>query len=235
MSRPRIPSRTACWNWARLMSVIGGGLWQKPLSVIKLFSRVRARVIAWIAVERVLALLQLQVEGSARDARADGGREVHLDAPDRVDELAKAVEVDDRHLVDVDAEELLDRADGQLGAAGRVGGVDLVLRLARDLGERVARDRQLSEGAAAGPEQHQGVGAVGRAVGRRRLAAPAASRQLFDAASSAPANWPERMSVPITRIVCGLTARNGLPCRVFAHVDQLPLLDLRGDLEGQRS
>ena len=44
---------------------------------------------------------------------------------------------------------------------------------------------------------------------------PAASRQLFERPRPAPANWPERMSVPITRIVCGLTARNGLPCSVF--------------------
>src|SRR5256885_4803902 len=44
---------------------------------------------------------------------------------------------------------------------------------------------------------------------------PAAFRQLFEAASLGPANWPERMSVPITRIVCGLTARRGLPCSVL--------------------
>src|SRR4029078_11973993 len=47
------------------------------------------------------------------------------------------------------------------------------------------------------------------------LPLPAASRQLFDAASLGPENWPERMSVPITRMVWGLTARNGLPCSVF--------------------
>ena len=51
---------------------------------------------------------------------------------------------------------------------------------------------------------------------------PAAFRQLFDAASFAPANWPERMSVPITRIVWGLTARNGLPWSVLPMSVSLP-------------
>ena len=54
---------------------------------------------------------------------------------------------------------LFDRFDLQLGAAERVGGVDLLRALAGDLGVAVARDREFAEGAAAGPDQHQRVGA----------------------------------------------------------------------------
>src|SRR5581483_4159393 len=67
----------------------------------------------------------------------------------------------------------LDRPDRELGSAGRVGRVDLVLGLARDLGERVAGYGELAEVAPTGSHQHQRVRAV-RAViaaGARRLAA----------------------------------------------------------------
>ena len=49
--------------------------------------------------------------------------------------------------------------DLQRGAAEGVGGVDLLRALAGDLGVAVARDREFAEGAAAGADQHQGVGA----------------------------------------------------------------------------
>ena len=62
-------------------------------------------------------------------------------------------------MVDLDAEEVLDRFDLQLGAAVGVGAVDLLRALAGDFGVDVARDREFAEGAAAGPDQHQRVGA----------------------------------------------------------------------------
>ena len=143
VSLPLIPSRISCWNWARSTSV--------PAN-----SPVAAGVLAGAregdrleAVEVVLALLEVEVEGAAGDARADGGRQVDVDPADRVDEAAKAVEVDDRDLVDVDPEQALDRPDRELRAARGVGGVDLLRPLPGDLGERVARDRELAEGAAA--------------------------------------------------------------------------------------
>ena len=54
---------------------------------------------------------------------------------------------------------LLDRLDLQRRPAEREGGVDFLRRLAGDLGVAVARDREFAEGAAAGPDQHQRVGA----------------------------------------------------------------------------
>ena len=127
---------------------------------------------------------------------------------------AEAVEVDDRHLVDVDAEEVLDSLDRELGAADRVGGVDLLRAVTGDVGEGVARNRELAEGAAAGPDQHDRVGPVGSAARRRGLAAARRLEAVLRRGLVAPANSPERMSVPRTRIVCGLTARNGLPWSV---------------------
>src|SRR5581483_8629017 len=112
------------------------------------------------AVQRVLAGAQLEPEGATGDARADPRGQVHLHAADRVYELAEAVEVHDRDLVHVDAEELLDRLDRELGAAVGIGGVDLVLADPRDRGEGVAGDGELAEDAAAGPDEHDRVRAV---------------------------------------------------------------------------
>ena len=66
---------------------------------------------------------------AAVDARDDAAARV-VDAAHRVDELGEVVEVDLDQVVDVDAEVLLDRLDGERGAADRVGGVDLVAAVA---------------------------------------------------------------------------------------------------------
>ena len=172
-----MPSRIGCWNCDPVDVGDRGGSGRTRLDR----SRVGAGVLAGpgqrdrlVAVEGVLALLQLQVEGRRprRSSRRSSGT-FDLDAADRVDELAEAVEVDDRDVVDVDAEEVLDRPDGQLRAAERVGGVDLVLRPGRGSsracrgGSRACGSRRRRRGSAS-----DRVGAVGRAVGRRRLAAP---------------------------------------------------------------
>ena len=73
-------------------------------------------------------------------------------------------------MVDVDPEEVLDGPDLERRAAERVGGVDPLVALPGDRGERVARDRDLVERAAAGMDDHQRVRARGQAVGRRRIA-----------------------------------------------------------------
>ena len=93
-----------------------------------------------------------------------GSRRADLDAPEGVDEVGEPLEVEDDDVVDLDAEEVLDGLPLQAGAAEREGGVDLVRSLAGDLGEGVARDRELLEGAAAGADEHQRVGADGQAV-----------------------------------------------------------------------
>src|SRR6185312_7857129 len=74
------------------------------------------------------------------------------------DQVFEAGEVDDRDVVDLDVEELLDRLDLQGGAAEGEGSVDFLRRLAGDFGEAVAGDREFVEGPGAGPDQHQRVG-----------------------------------------------------------------------------
>ena len=80
-----------------------------------------------LAVEGLLALAEAQrdaalaVAGAAGDLGAELVREVDLDPADRVDEVLEALEVDDHDVVDVDAEEVLDRLDLQRRAAERVG------------------------------------------------------------------------------------------------------------------
>ena len=101
----------------------------------------------------------LAAAGAAGDVGAELVRDVDLDPADRVDQVFEAGEVDDRDVVDVDAEEPFDRFDLQLGAAEGVGAVDLLRALAGDFGVDVARDREFAEAAAAGADQHQRVGA----------------------------------------------------------------------------
>ena len=175
------------------------------------------------------------VPGAAGDVRAERLVEVDLDAADRVDQVFEAGEVDDRDVVDLDPEEVLDRLDLQLRAAEGVGGVDLLRRLAGDLGEDVARDREFAEGAAAGADQHQRVGAelaadLGRGAARCRLLEALLRRRLGLVRQSGG-----RASVPRTRIVCGLTAGSGLPLSARGAVGELELLQLSGDREGEEA
>src|SRR6185437_15377387 len=131
-----------------------------------------------LAVEGVLTLLQVQRDPALAVARPAGDfgaelvRQVDLDATDRVDQVFESGEVDDRDVVDLDVEELFHRLDLQRGAAVGEGGVDFRRLVAGDFGKRVARDREFVEGAAAGPDHHQRVGAVFalRARRVRRLA-----------------------------------------------------------------
>ena len=105
-------------------------------------------------------------------------------------------------MVDVDPEEVLDRLDLQRRAAERVGGVDLLVALAGDRGERVAGDRDLAERAAAGVDDHQRVGAGRQAVvgvnRRRRRRRRGTSASVGFPFSSGTPSW--RTSVPITRM-----------------------------------
>ena len=172
VSLPLIPSRISCWN-GRPLDVGAGELARAAGVLAGAGEGDRLE-----AVEVVLALLEVELEGAAGDARADRGRQVDVDAADRVDELAEAVEVDDRDLVDVDAEQVLDRPDRELRAAGGVGGVDLLRSLPGDLGERVAGDRELAERAPPGPDQHDRVRAVGRRACSCRRLGPAAGDRL---------------------------------------------------------
>ena len=66
--------------------------------------------------------------------------DVDIDAANGVDDLLKGMGIDDDVVVDADAEEVLHRALRELFTAVRVGGVDLVIAVARDGDARVARD-----------------------------------------------------------------------------------------------
>ena len=86
--------------------------------------------------------------------------------PERVDELGEVLEVDLDEVVDLEpvAEEGLDGLDRERGAAERVGGVDLVDAVARDLDLYVTRDRELAHAAERGVDQHDRVGAAGALI-----------------------------------------------------------------------
>src|SRR5215218_26124 len=100
--------------------------------------------------------------------------DVRVDATDRVDRLLEALEVDVDHVVDREAGQPLDRVRGELRAADRVGGVELVDAVARDLDLEVARQRHHRRRLLLRIEAHEddrvgtltGTGAaVGRVVG----------------------------------------------------------------------
>ena len=107
-------------------------------------------------VERVAAA-QALVAGLDVDRREVGGGgadvavevvavDVGVDAAEPVHERAEAGEVDVDHVVDPDPEHLVERLDGERGAAPRVRGVELRGALARDRHLQVARDREHRDG-----------------------------------------------------------------------------------------
>ena len=100
--------------------------------------------------------------------------DVHLEAAHRVDELLEAVEVDDDELVDVQPDDLLDRAADLLTPRHRSGGVGpgvilrVVLRLDVEVGEHALPRARRSVLGAAGVGHAELAGRVGlaqRAVG----------------------------------------------------------------------
>ena len=112
VSLPLIPSRISCWNWARSTSP-----WPAKSPCRRCSSRVRARVIAWKPSRWFSPSSRSSLKAPPETLEQTGGRQVDRDPADRVDEAAKAVEVDDRDLVDVEPEQALDRAHRQLRAA----------------------------------------------------------------------------------------------------------------------
>ena len=159
ISRDFIADRIFCWRRARVRSD----------------SRLVAVVVAGagkgkglLAVDVGLALLQAQRVATVLEAAVDLGDDAAAlvgDAAHGVDQLREVVEVDLDQVVDLDAEVLLDRLDGERRAAERVGGVDLVGAVAGDVDDRVARDREPRVLAAADAHQQDRVRAA--AVGRR--------------------------------------------------------------------
>ena len=146
-----------CWRRARVRSIPCGlqSLW-----------RVRASASACLPLiscsprlqpQRVAAVLEAAVE-LGDDAAAPVG-----DAAERVDQLREVLEVDLDEVVDLDPEVLLDGADRERRPADRVGGVDLVLAVAGDVDDGVARDRERRVVAAADPHQQDRVRARGLA------------------------------------------------------------------------
>src|SRR5262249_13241296 len=113
-----------------------------------------------LETQREAAVLEAAV-----DLRDDAAAGV-VDAAHRVDEGREVVEVDLEDVVDRDAEELLDRLDGERCAAEGVRGVDLVAAVAGDVDDRVARYRELGAVAAAGAHEQDRVAAA-RARGAR--------------------------------------------------------------------
>ena len=97
--------------------------------------------------------------------------DVHVDASELVDDLDEAEEVDADQIVDRDVRELLDRLERSQRAAGRIGGVDLVVpdRSARtvDRHPHVAREREQRDGVVpriASDQHHRVRAARGLAV-----------------------------------------------------------------------
>jgi hypothetical protein len=82
------------------------------------------------------------------------------DAAERVDQILEVGEVDDDHVVDVEARERPDRLDRERGAADLECSVDLLRAVARDRHLEVARDRQVVEPVMCrvGAQQQDGVG-----------------------------------------------------------------------------
>ena len=102
--------------------------------------------------------------------RPDRLRHVHVDPAERVDQILEVAEVDDDHVVHVEARELVDRAEGELGTTDLERRVDLLRAVARDRHLEIARDREVVEAVVrrVGPEQHDRVGVhVARARGER--------------------------------------------------------------------
>jgi len=129
-----------------------------------------------LAVQVVLALAEVDpAREVAERRRADLAPDVHVHAAQGVDQLGEVLEVDLDHVVDAQpvAEEVLDGLDHERGAADRVGRVDLLRRVARDVGVGVAHQRQLSDAADAHVVQHDAVRLSGPAcVGLGALLLP---------------------------------------------------------------
>ncbi len=92
--------------------------------------------------------------------------DVHVDAPKLVHDLREALEVDGDDVVDGDVRQVLDRLQGSLRAAVRVGLVDPAAErpgspAPRDVDYQVARERQHRDDllVRVGPDEHDGVGA----------------------------------------------------------------------------
>jgi hypothetical protein len=103
--------------------------------------------------------------------------DLERDPAHRVDYILHPAEVHDYVVVYREAGQVLQRLDGQLGAARGEGGVDLVFPYARDRYERVAR---YGEHPAAGLRDHDGVRArslSGSRVAPQQDRPPAADRQ----------------------------------------------------------
>ncbi len=76
-------------------------------------------------------------------------------APERVNEVAEAREVDQHDVVDRDARECAHGADRQCGPAERVGRVDAVVAVPRDRHAQVARDRELGDAVGTRIDAHE--------------------------------------------------------------------------------
>ena len=89
--------------------------------------------------------------------------DLHVDAAEGVDDLDKAVKVDDGVTVDLDTEVGFDRLDRQLRTADGVGGVDLIVAVAGDIHIGVALKRGELELLVTVVHRHQDHG-IGSAV-----------------------------------------------------------------------
>src|SRR6185369_1325228 len=194
------------------------------------------------AVEGVRPLMQAQGDaalataGAAGDVGAELVGDGYFDPADRVDQLFEAGEVDDRDVVNLDPEELFDRLYLQGGAAVSVSGVDFGRRVAGDFGVGVARDRKFVEGAAAGADQHQGVGAEFAFVaGLVRLLA---LRLLFEAllggVAIAGAGWSRVGAEDKDRLRARQQERVAVQ-GLAGFAGELEGLDLGGDAEGDEA
>ena len=183
-----------------------------------------------LAVQVHLALVEVDLEGAARDLVADRAVQLDVDAAERVDQVPEAREVNDRDVVDLDPEQLLDGLDHQRGAAEAVGSVDLVVAELGDRRQGVAGDRQLLERAAAGSQDHDRIGAgAGCAVQRGP-----ASRRRLDALLGLRLAGCELGVAHVgaeDEDVLREHRHQGVRVQRVAHVDELRLLDRGRDCE----
>ena len=225
-----MPFRTSCWNCARSMSVPAN--WPEP----QVFSRVRASVSASSAFRVCVPLSSFRVKPPFASPpeiseQTFSGRSTST-PPIESMKSRKPLKSTIATWSIVDAEELLERLHGQLGAAEGVGGVDLLPALPGDRRQGVAGDRELAERRAPGAHQQDRVRAVGQAGLGGRLA-PARGVHAFRRrrlALGGQARRPDVGAEDEDRLRADRQERVAVEHVVDAPVE-LRALDLRGDRE----
>ena len=175
---PKLAISSPTASGDRLLSGAARDVGVRRIELVRPDPRVDERALAVHVLGALLeapALPALAASGLVRavePVREDALRHVDLDPADRVDQLAKAVEVDDDDVVDRQAREGLDGGERERRATDLVRRVDLRRAVAGDLDLEVARDREVRDPVRLGLEmdEHERVRAVGVAPTGRTAA-----------------------------------------------------------------